>query len=622
MNESIKTAIFVVAAAVFALITWISWKVTAVPEFSEPARVAMEGKPLFPKFTDPWAATSLEIVKYDEQTASPVPFQVAQIEGQWSIPSHSNYPTDAKDQLAEAASSMMGLEVVDMASDDPDTHEMYGVVDPSSKPASTAPEDVGVRVVMRDKNDEVLMGLIIGKKVGDSDDLRYVRVLGENPVYTVAVKTDKLSNKFEDWIEEDFLKLNSWDIRQIHIQDYSMVERGGRYYTSPGAQMTLKYNDTGDPKWSLVEDMVFSPDEGKMVPGKMGDDEELDTEKLNDMKSNLDDLEIVDVRRKPPGLSADLRAAGTMMNDLETVLSLQNKGFYLVQVPVQDKVYLDVLSNQGELRVSMKDGVQYVLRFGEIASGTAETGEEKETPQKETSDDSEAKKEAADDSEAKEKSKDSETKGLNRYLFVMARFDASMIPEPELEPLPEAEPPAADDQPGEEKVKEEATEGEEPGEEKAKEEATEGEEPGDEEAETTDDAAAEEGTSDDDEASDQSDEKKDADEEKSKLEEERKRIEKENKRKQEEYDEKVKEGKKHVDELNERFADWYYVIADDVYQKVRLARSDIIKKKDKGEDEDKEEADQEAAGAEPAEEGNTVSDFEKLKQEGLEGGEE
>ena len=602
MNESIRTAIFVAAAAAVAFVTWISWKVTAVPEFFEPERVAMEGKPLFPKFTDPWAATSLEIVKYDEQTASPVPFQVAQIEDQWSIPSHSNYPTDAKDQLAEAASSMIGLEVVDMASDDPDTHEMYGVVDPSSKPASAAAEDVGVRVVMRDKKDDVLMDLVIGKQVGESDQLRYVRVVGENPVYTVAVKTDKLSNKFEDWIEEDFLKLSSWDIRQIHVQDYSMLERGGRYYTSPGAQMTLKYDDTGDPKWSLIEDVVFSPDEGKLVPGKTGDDEELDTEKLNDMKSKLDDLEIVDVRRKPPGLSADLRAAGTLMNDLETMLSLQSKGYYLVEIPVQDKVYLDVLSNQGELRVSMKDGVQYVLRFGEIAGGTGETGEEE-------------KEEAPDDSEAE----DSETGGLNRYLFVMARLDASMIPEPELEPLPEAEPPADD----------------ETGDEKAKGEATEGEEPGDEQAEATEDATSEEGTSAD-EASDQSDDLpsvghdnappngRDADEETTKLAEERERIQKENKRKQEEYDEKIEEGKKHVDELNERFADWYYVIADDVYQKIRLGRSDIIKKKDK--DEDEEEADQDAsgdaAGAEPAEAGSTVSDFEKLKQEGLEGGEE
>ena len=28
----------------------------------------------------------------------------------------------------------------------------------------------------------------------------------------LRAKTDKLSTKFEDWIEKDFLKLNSWDI--------------------------------------------------------------------------------------------------------------------------------------------------------------------------------------------------------------------------------------------------------------------------------------------------------------------------------------------------------------------------------------------------------------------------
>ena len=29
--------------------------------------------------------------------------------------------------------------------------------------------------------------------------------------------------------------------------------------------------------------------------------------------------------------------------------------------------------------------------------------------------------------------------------------------------------------------------------------------------------------------------------------------------------------------MNRRFADWYYVISDDVYQKIRLNRSDIVK---------------------------------------------
>jgi hypothetical protein len=63
------------------------------------------------------------------------------------------------------------------------------------------------------------------------------------------------------------------------------------------------------------------------------------------------------------------------------------------------------------------------------------------------------------------------------------------------------------------------------------------------------------------------------------LQEERRRITKENRRKQEEYDKKVAAGKKRMEDLNARFADWYYVIPDKVYRKLHLGRTDIIKKK-------------------------------------------
>ena len=33
-------------------------------------------------------------------------------------------------------------------------------------------------------------------------------------------------------------------------------------------------------------------------------------------------------------------------------------------------------------------------------------------------------------------------------------------------------------------------------------------------------------------------------------------------------------------ELNDRFADWYFIISDDVYKKIHLGRDDIVKKKE------------------------------------------
>ena len=63
-------------------------------------------------------------------------------------------------------------------------------------------------------------------------------------------------------------------------------------------------------------------------------------------------------------------------------------------------------------------------------------------------------------------------------------------------------------------------------------------------------------------------------------EEKRIAIQKENKRKQDEYDDAIKKGEDHVKELNDRFADWYYIISDDVYKKIHLGRNEIVKKKE------------------------------------------
>ena len=44
---------------------------------------------------------------------------------------------------------------------------------------------------------------------------------------------------------------------------------------------------------------------------------------------------------------------------------------------------------------------------------------------------------------------------------------------------------------------------------------------------------------------------------------------------------KIESGKQKVKELNDRFADWYYVISDDVYRKIHLNHDDIVQKKKK-----------------------------------------
>ncbi len=62
---------------------------------------------------------------------------------------------------------------------------------------------------------------------------------------------------------------------------------------------------------------------------------------------------------------------------------------------------------------------------------------------------------------------------------------------------------------------------------------------------------------------------------------ERKMIEAENQRKLDDYQALVKKGQENVKDLNLRFGDWYFVVNDDVFRKIRLSKDKVVKKKEK-----------------------------------------
>ncbi|MCE9546354.1 MAG: hypothetical protein K8T25_12645, partial [Planctomycetia bacterium] len=63
------------------------------------------------------------------------------------------------------------------------------------------------------------------------------------------------------------------------------------------------------------------------------------------------------------------------------------------------------------------------------------------------------------------------------------------------------------------------------------------------------------------------------------LKKQRDEIVKENEMRLKEYESKVAAGKARVAKLNKRFADWYYIIADETYQKIHLGQKEVIQKK-------------------------------------------
>ena len=529
-KENQKTVTFLLVAAMALVVAWEPWRPAPLAT-DAPADV---GQKLFPDFTDPLSAKSLEIVSFDEDTAALGDFKVAQVGGVWSIPSHSNYPADAADHMAQAATALLDVEILNLASTKPGDQELYGVIAPD--PAKLRPGMVGVgtRITVKDDKDRVLADLVIGKEVKDQPALRYVRRADRDQIFMVNVKTDKFSTKFENWIEKNLLKLNAFDVREVELNDYSLTEslgnQGVRLLINKRSRMKLAYDDTKS-SWNLLNMAEFDQ-KGEPVPAKLEDDEELNAEKLNTLKTALNDLQIVDVQRKPKGLSQDLRASEELVKDNEAQMSLVERGFY----PVGENN--EIYSSEGEVTCTTKDGVRYVLRFGRLAGGE------------------EAK------SEPKPGEKEKSSPALNRYLFVMAQFDESQIPRPQLEPVPGEDQPAEEAKPTKDK----------PADEKANEEKTEEKVP---EQKTADDTSKPEPP-----AADAPPEEKPEAKPATPDEEKKIAIQKENKRKQETYDSAIQKGQDRVKELNERFADWYYVISDDVYKKIHLGSKEIIKKKE------------------------------------------
>jgi hypothetical protein len=460
MTETAKTILFLIAAAVAVGLTFVL-------KPAAPPRDALNdaGELFYPSF-DPLEARSLEITRFDETSATPTVFKVAQVNGLWSLPSNENYPADAEKHLALAATSIMDVAKGSRVSDKAADHETYGLVDPAA--AGVGGPGVGLRVRLADAQDKTLSEFIVGKPVKDAENQRFVRMPGKDSVYAAKMSTEKLSTNFSDWIEKDLLKINTADITGILLDGYSIDEVQGTVV--PGDILDLT-RDPATQAWSL-KGIV----EGELV----------NTTRMEEVRSSLADLKIVDVRRKPAGLSAELKAVDEMRLDAAAVQSLQSKGFFIAQGML--------LSNEGEMHVNLKSGVRYVLRFGEVVSGdsaSAETGG-----------------------------------GLNRYLFITAQFDPNLVPGPALQPLPEI---PATSQPASQP-----------------------------DGEATQPTTAPE------------------DPTRALIEQARAKIEADNQKKQDEHQKRLTEGEKTVKDLNTRFADWYYIISDGVYKRLKITREEVL----------------------------------------------
>jgi hypothetical protein len=656
VNEGRTTIIFAAVAAVSFGLAWWSRPATISSERDLEGEII--GNPVFASFEDPGSASSFQIVKFNEELGRLSRFEIARDRdtNMWRLPSYDDYPADAAEQVRDATTPLIGLTVLDIASFDRGDHSLYGVINPDDEALSAAETGVGMLVRVKDDKDQIVASLIIGKEVGQAEGQRYVRNPIEDAVYIVELDTTPFSTDFTKWIKGELLGVRGFDITDIGLRNYAVLP------TQRGLQLRRNFDadvsfDPTTSKWNL--DKLLTYEGATATETALAEGEQLQSQALNDLRTAVQDLKIVGVRRKPSGLSADLKAEKALLDNEESLRSLQEQGFF----PGETDNGIEIYATGGETLIGTKDGVQYLLRFGE--SITAVSGDEEQGGEEET--------------------------GLNRYLLVTASIDDSKFPPPELQPVPEtveemlqaeraaaspaapAQEPPAQEPPAEERVTEEPVGDEagsaeaappasaEPAPASAEEQSATAEDPTDAPAAEVPSESAEESTgtepssdppvteespedpaaSDDEEdelnqcgpqeedseqetaqdpepaqeqvsepspptteaASAQEaaaapvaeqgaaqetapqdpatpppadDKVETAEELQERLEFVQATIAKENQRKLDERNEKIDQARKKAQELNARFANWYYIVSDSGYRKLTLSREQLI----------------------------------------------
>lgn len=398
MNDTMKTLVAVGAAAVMAGLVWATRPVPPAD-----ARFADQGEVFYPEFTDPTRAHTLEVIGFDEDTATFNAFSVSWDGSRWVIPSHFNYPADAEQKMAEAASAFIGLRKEQLVSDAAADHAALGVVAPDDDAAPMTGR--GTRITIKDEHGAVLSDLIIGsqpKVAGEGGPRRYVRVPGKNRVYETGFNPT-FSTSFSDWVETDLLKLGGEQVERLFIDRYQVDETKG--IKTEGETIELRRTKqtpgqtTAGPTWTLDANPGGPP----------GEWEELESYKVEEIVSTLRSLRLIGVRPKPQKL-ADFFAGKTAQLALDQLdqLQLQSRGFFVTPNG-------RFVANEGELLAATGDGVVYTLYFGEVVVGKGAALS--------------AGTDQASEGSAESASGETEAKGEEgRYVFVTAVFDESLIP--------------------------------------------------------------------------------------------------------------------------------------------------------------------------------------------------
>jgi hypothetical protein len=405
MNENVKSAVF----AGVALVLFVVALSTRAPVANSDGMGL--GELMFPKFKNSLNVYKVEIVEFDEKQGDADGITVERKDAGWSITTYNGYPADAQDQLEKAVDLLSGLEKLSIETEEEGDHENYGVGDPTK--AKIGDEGVGRLIRLSGSDGGVLASLIIGKEFELEDssqnsspgDLFYVRIPGQPAVFTTRLQNPSaIKSGFTDWVERDLLSVKgghqfaSSDVSSIALDQHKIDQDR----LSPGPIFSFRRGENNNG-WLESSGSDLKP----------GRHELINTNSVDELRDAFGDLEITGVEPKPDILAANLLSGVEFLADtaeqklVDIAESLDKKGFAAVRSGLQKDgaPVLGVRSNQGEVRVGMSEGIEYLMRFGSSFKSSTGTTE--------------------DDS---------------RHIYVLARLNEDLLDKPEFSEPPK--PPA------------------------------------------------------------------------------------------------------------------------------------------------------------------------------------
>lgn len=594
MKETTRTIVYAVLGVAFSVGAYVVARVT---EPEPVATFSKVGKPFYDDF-DPADAARLELTAIPEGESEPQTFRVAYTDGMWRIESHHGYPAEAKDRLSKTAAAVIGLTRISLVGDRKDQYARFGVADPTSEDLAD-PAAAGKRIRLLDKDDRVLADLIVGKRAennpaetsAEDDDaaktkpLYYVRRPDEEQTYLARVELN-VSTKFSDWIEPDLLKLDANDVRDVLIDNYQVAT--GRLKLPDGQVIP---RDVKVDRETLELTRAEQWEDWKLE-GLDDKTQSLDSAKIDALLKVVDQMTLLGVapRLKIEGqtpLTADLqikppKSAKTMDAVVATfqrlAQDLQRKGFSIQLDPknmrtdriktlleTKGAIPVELLSENGDLRVATDKGVVYYLHFGSLVIGTEKEIQIGGKPKPKAEPKAAGKKSNAGKKKAAaETAKDGDQDDtVRRYVLIRVEYDEKFYkdkPERPVKPVPPSRPVLVAPRPGPRQGRKRAPAVAQrplPG---GRRHPAVAKRP-DPIAKFRNDLA---------------------DYRSAKLQYETDLAN--YKKKKQTFDEDVKKVKQRVRRLNERFADWYYVISTQNMKRLTLTRKDLVKPKSAGDE--------------------------------------